>query len=398
MSSRQVESGDHIWLKPCERFGILTIHLCVLLAFVSCRRGPEVQASVSPEEIETTALKKTCIVPTLDYPISEHNNAIWCGTLQLAWNKLKDDIVHEPISLVGADKLSSELNNPRVSADDLDPESCYADAGLVSDGILERIQAEMARRFPSEPKPLFSDRYRRPMPTIVAYSYLYVNIPFMHAFSNQPFPFKFRQSNGESVETTSFCGLPRAAHDQVDVLDYDPRSGFDTAEFAVDLCRDTSPYQIVLARMSRPGTLDEGIASVEQRIMQFKQKPGYESERRLKREDSLVVPDLLFKLEHHFSELEGKSLGNKRFEDYYLFEAVQMIDFGLSRTGLVLKSQVRLGTVRGVPPRRYFHFSKPFLIYVKKRTSGSRPFFVMWVDNAELMKRWPPSGTSDNGG
>ena len=350
MSWRPLESGDPTCLMTRVWSSIFVIYLCLLLTLTSCRRTSEAQASASPEDMKTADLRETSVVATIDSPLADHKNSIWCGTFQLAWNKLKDDVVREPVSVIGADSLSNALNHPTVSAADLDAASFYADAGLVSDGILERIQQQMARRFPSESRPLFSDQYRRSMPTIVAYSYLYVNIPFTHAFSNQPSPLKFRQSDGESVETTSFCGLPRAAHDQVEVLDYDVRSGFDSAEFVVDLCRDTSPYQIVLARMSRPGSLGEGITSVEQRIMRFKQKPDYESERRLKREDSLIVPDLLFKLEHHFGELEDKSLGNKRFEDYYLFEVVQMIDFGLSRTGLVLKSQVRLGTVRGALP------------------------------------------------
>jgi hypothetical protein len=37
---------------------------------------------------------------------------------------------------------------------------------------------------------------------------------------------------------------------------------------------------------------------------------------------------------------------------------------------------------------RYFYFNRPFLIYVKKRGPEYSPFFVMWVDNAELMKEF----------
>jgi len=34
------------------------------------------------------------------------------------------------------------------------------------------------------------------------------------------------------------------------------------------------------------------------------------------------------------------------------------------------------------------YFDRPFLIYVKKRGAEYSPFFVMWVDNAELMERF----------
>ena len=69
---------------------------------------------------------------------------------------------------------------------------------------------------------------------------------------------------------------------------------------------------------------------------------------------------------------------------------MQMIDFTLGRTGVVLKSDA----VIIIPPRggilesRRFDFDKPFLIYVRKRGPAASPFFVMWVDNAELMQEF----------
>ena len=37
---------------------------------------------------------------------------------------------------------------------------------------------------------------------------------------------------------------------------------------------------------------------------------------------------------------------------------------------------------------RYLYFDRPFLIYVKRRQPNVQPFFVMWVDNAELLEPW----------
>ncbi len=39
------------------------------------------------------------------------------------------------------------------------------------------------------------------------------------------------------------------------------------------------------------------------------------------------MPDVLYKLTHHFDELLGKSLGNQKWTDYFFFEALQKIDF-----------------------------------------------------------------------
>jgi hypothetical protein len=49
----------------------------------------------------------------------------------------------------------------------------------------------------------------------------------------------------------------------------------------------------------------------------------------------------------------------------------------------VLESEARLG-VAALP--REFVFNRPFLVYMQKR-GAEHPFFVMWVDNAELLTR-----------
>jgi len=67
-----------------------------------------------------------------------------------------------------------------------------------------------------------------------------------------------------------------------------------------------------------------------------------------------------------------------------------MIDFTLGRTGVILKSDatIIIPPLGVVPEQRRFHFNRPFLIYIKKRGPATSPFFVMWVDNAELMQEF----------
>jgi hypothetical protein len=144
--------------------------------------------------------------------------------------------------------------------------------------------------------------------------------------------------------------------------------------------------------MPRRNTLGEAVTVIEQNISEFKHDPDYEVLCKLRPNDTLLVPDVLYKLTHHFKELLGKFLGNPQWRDYFFFEAMQMIDFSLSRTGVTLKSEARIGAAAGsrvpIEEPRKLHFNRPFLIYVKKREGGNSPFFLMWVDNAELMKEF----------
>src|SRR5262245_47301714 len=83
-------------------------------------------------------LRQTVVVPTLDSSIPEGKSVIWCASFQLAWNRLKEDVVKGPVRLANAQPLADLLNRADGSEDDLDRDSVYAAAGLAADGIVER--------------------------------------------------------------------------------------------------------------------------------------------------------------------------------------------------------------------------------------------------------------------
>jgi len=354
-----------------------------------------------PKDVNSADLRQTAVVATLDCPMPEHKNVVWCGTFQIAWDKFKDDIIEEPVQLIGAEELAERLNKGKFSPENIEAESFYATAGFVEDGIIEQIQEEMAERFPSEPKPVFDERYRTLPDVSVAYAYLSVDIGFRYPFYTNDDAFAFTDSGGTRTNVTSFCAHTRAwdpnfqdVREQVEILYYKYGESRYTAEFAVDLCKHTQPYQVVLARVPRRVPLGEAVGELEEKILKFKQDSDYQVLRKLRPIDRLIVPDVLYKLTHHFKELEWKWLANPRWTGYFIFEARQMIDFALSRTGVILKSEARVAVATGAfdSPRiedpRYLYFDRPFLIYVKKRGPDYYPFFVMWVDNAELMQEF----------
>jgi len=348
--------------------------------------------------IDSKDLKQTAVVATLDCPMPEHKNVIWCSTFQMAWDKFKQDIIRGPIQVAGAEELANRLNQARFPAGSIEEKSYYATAGFVNNGIIERIQRDMSRRFPSEPMPVFDKRYRTLPEVAVAYAYLNVDVGFTDPYYSYDGAFRFGDSNGTRTEVTAFSAQneTRAANhqqirDQVEVL-YDNQAGSpETTEFALDPCRRTKPYQVVLARVPRGKTLGETARSMGDKIAQFKNDPNYKALRELRPADTLIVPDVPYKLTHHFEELLGKRVTNMGGpEPTLIFEAMQRIDFTLSRTGVILKSEARFGTTtskRDISQPRHLHFDKPFLIYVKKREPDAAPFFIMWVDNAELMRR-----------
>ena len=333
-------------------------------------------------------LRQSVIVPTLDTPMPKGKNVVWCGTLQLAWNRLGKDVLHKQPQVQGAEEVVSRLNQAQLREDDLPADSYLATAGFAKDGVVEKIKAEMKHKFH---KDVAIDAMEPN--DILAYAYLEASAAFTIPFFENRGAFSFIDSDGVARQVSSFGIEERheyayeALREQIEVL-YSLRNkgsheGLD--EFVLDLCRDSSPNQIVVACVPPKATLLETLADVEKKTRDFPQQPYAEYARRFGVRDVLLVPNLNWEIAHHFAELErsDKQLVNTGFSSYHIAKAMQTIRFKLDRSGAELASEAQMPCK---PMATHFVFNRPFLIVVKKR-GAERPFFVMWVDNAELLCR-----------
>ncbi len=331
-------------------------------------------------------LEKTILISTLNSPIPKNNNIIWCSSFQLAWNELKNDIIKEDIILKDAQDATDRLNLSNVSTSDILNKSYYSAAGFVNDGIVEKIQKEMSNRFPSIDKPVFSNLSNN---LIIAYSYLEASVKFNIPYFENHKDFIFTDSQGNQTKISSF-GIRDEDRDvayfklreQIDIL-YLKQDNFALIDYAIDLCKYTNPYQIVLAKIKPGDTLMDTFNNLQNSIDNFHNNEDLD---KFGPNDTLLIPNIFFDITGHFNELEGKYFGNHQYTDYYIDRAIQQIRFKLDRSGAELKSEATI--IAGCEPN-HFNFDQPFLIYIKKRTAKN-PIFVMWVDNAELLAKPAP--------
>ncbi len=329
--SRFLDRGDPLGVVPmCPSVNIQSRRDSVLVHDPPYLSGvPEVTTTIrQAQEVNSKDLKRTAVVATLDCPLPEHKNAIWCATFQMAWDKFKRDVVGEPILLRGAEELAGRLNRREYPTADIEAESYYAAAGFVKNGIIEQIQRDMKRHFPAEPVPTFDMSYRTMPKVATAYAYLNVNVGFEYPYYTYLSGFDFADSTGTRAAVTAFCAHTsvhqeetRRIREQVEVLHYDFGPSPETVEFAVDLSKQTQPYAVVLACVPRCNTLGEAAKALQGKIAAFKNDPDCEVLHKLRPIDTLIVPDVLYKLTHHFDELLGKYLGNAKWQDSYIFDA-----------------------------------------------------------------------------
>lgn len=377
-------------------FGVMGfIALQFLLPFIPSISIPWVfdRAPVTFEG-KSFALQHTLIVPTSDSPVPMNRNVIWCASFQMAWDRLKREFSKEPVRLNREADLVSRLNNGGFHEEDAPATSCSV-AGRAMDGVAKRIETEMRQLFPGEsialPEP------SQPTDAIVVFSYLAASADFAIPFFQNDSEFVFESGQGQKNRVASFGirAKDQSAHDnirkQVAVL-YCRREerpeqrekGDRLREYVIDLCR-SSPIQVLVARTELRASLADTWQSLCEKMALPRESGDWYADPDFQYNDIVLVPEMNWKISHHFSELEGRDrvFQNQALQGMFMDQAIQNIHFRLDRCGARLTSSAWV-RMRCAP--RHFLFNRPFLIVMKKRDSKN-PFFLMWVDNDELLRK-----------
>lgn len=327
-------------------------------------------------------LSSTSILPTLDAAIPPNHSAIWAATSNLAWSELHQ-LAGGDVIIDGQPELSKDLNSSIRLNPSIEKEHYYAVAGLKSKGIYNQVKKELNERFPSMQVPAPPDS---PLDGILAFACFKIVMKYQFAFLNDEEAMTFRDSKGNKTKVKSF-GIRKMdsrydrMRNQIGTFFHDGQG-----HYAIDISTGMTPYQVILASVDRGPSLQATLENFDKSCRSIKQNLSFGSD------SILSVPNMEWTITHEYDQLIGKvATGPKLPAAIKFTESVQQIDFRMDRTGVTVSSSMRHGVsiLNGDEVHRTGHyiFDKPYLILVRKR-NVSDPIFVMWVDNAELLKRW----------
>ena len=344
------------------------------------------QTGQFPALLQAAELKSTDVLPHTEGPITPGRNYVYCGTFQLAWNEIQDNMLNEPARLEGDPAMAAALNRQSFRKSDLAEASYLAMAGSVKDGIVEKIRSTMDEKFPTagmEPGDPAADTL------IYAYAYLAKTLSFRAAFDRLDDPMVLHVQN-KQVPVAAFgvkgwmdtCERDHMLARQVTILDYQ-----NDDDFILRLNTTSTGDEIVLAKIVPKPTLGETVEHVRQRIARSKLKGSSAS---LHEQESLIVPIVALNVERAYSELTGKDLLNRGWAGYYVTEARQGIHFRLDERGARVESDATWAVGAESEKPRQFIFDKPFLLYLKQ-TNSNAPYLAVWIETAELLEKAPAS-------
>ena len=337
--------------------------------------------------VEAESLPKTQIIATPDSSLDADSNTLWCATMQMAWDRLRDEMKTQTkgdvtdIPVRGNPPLATALNARRFPLAALVANAYELRVEVIkpSDGakLLQAIETQFFKHNP--------DRTELPVGGggIRITASLHKNMPFETRFDRLPEPIRFQF--GESTTPVAAFGRtlksPPELLEQIIVRDY-----VSDDDFVVELITATKQRDcIILAKVSPSATLEATWQAVNRR------RRGKNTQ--LQWIDVMAIPVLRFHLMTRFNELIGRQL---EWDDFRvtLVEAKQSIRFRLDEHGAELRSVADIATVSEFggfsepppPPKpRHFVFDKPFLIALRE-SQADEPYFVAWIASPALME------------
>lgn len=324
------------------------------------------------EETETSAEINFAL--TLEDNVGQ--DTAWCGTFQLIWNDLKNDLAKQDIIFMQEPDLQvvKNLNKETFKTEDISENSYYKVYGNPTLELKEQIEKAIKEKFNEESEILddFSWGSNNPKDYFL-YCMLKKEFEFPVAFKELE---DGEFANGKYSDVNYF-GLEKDAEEelrsQVEVLYYNSPS-----QFAVKL-KTKQNDEIILARGEEGNTFQEIYNNINTN------SENYEGIKKFTEKDELKIPNIDFKQKTEFTELEQKEFSFANGDVYIIEKALQTIQFELDKEGGKIKSEAGIMTkemaiATDEIEERKFNFDDEFVIFLKENDK-EKPYFAASISD-----------------
>ena len=326
--------------------------------------GMEIYNSTK-EEKQFLNTKGITTAITLDDEITE--NTIWCGTFQLIWNDLKNDLAKQDIEFTPQLKVVENLNKETFTIKDLSEENYYKKIGTPSLELKEEIEKAIKDKFNETSDILDDFNWKKNNPKdYFLYAMLKKEFQFEKAFE------ELENGKFSNYENITFFGIKKDGEseelrNQVEVLYYNSKE-----DFAVKL-KTKQKDEVVLCKNPKGTTFNEIYQNIKD------QESQYNGNKSLQYEELLKIPNIKLKEKTEFTELENKSFYFSNGDEYKIEKALQTIEFQLDRTGGKITSEAgmmaRKQSIVVSDESREFAIDDTFAIFLKEE-GKDKPYFA----------------------
>ena len=360
-------------------FGILIILFVIVFVVINKEN------IFSKKATKLQSVSGITVVPTMNDTITTDSS--WCGTFQLVWNDMKNEVVKKDVIFNPQLDMVKNLNKEDFNETMLSEDYYYKIYGLKSLALKEQIENGIKEKF-NQTSDILDDfdwseseldnpnnpderRY-------FFYTMLYRKFEFLQEFDkldNSKFGNKYNdiQYFGIDENTENSVG------NQIKVLYYNSKD-----DFAIIVNTKTDD-EVIFCKSPTGSNFNEIYENMNN------EADKYTGSKSFKNVDEFKAPNLEFDEKKEYTELE-----NKKFETadpYYdtaeIQKAIQTIKFSLDEKGGEIKSEAAIDmkmdtslveTKPKADEPRYFYVDDTFAIFLREKNKP-KPYFAGRIDD-----------------
>lgn len=310
---------------------------------------------------------KSDVILSLEDKITD--DTIWCGTFNLIWNDLKNELAKQDIVFTPQIQDVINLNKGTFSIKDLNDSSYYKTYGHPTLELKKEIEKNIKEKFNEKSDILDEFDWNGNLEDYILYTMLKKVFTF-------PTPFdKLNNSDFKDVKNVKYFGINNESDSklrkQVTVLYYSDN------DYAVRLTTNEND-EVILVK----GNNDDNFLDVYKNTMNKADKYTNKTFTAL---DTLMVPNININIKKNFDQLVNKTFLFSTGDEYYISKAVQTIKFELDNKGGKIKSEAGMQVEKnsayiGDREERHFNFNDTFIIFLKEKNKDL-PYFAAKVSD-----------------
>lgn len=354
--------------------------------------------------IASSQLKMTKITPILETKITTGENLIYCSVFQAAWNRMyKDVIKSDSAEIQNMPTYVKTLNNLINNQPNCPDNSCIAMAGTGGGGIVNKIKEAVQKKFGRFSKDFLPPKFDLNLTSeeIMIYAYFCKKLEFDEVFNSiDPFLMKvnnkymyidmlgireFRENNRSKRQVHLLYNSPQTRYsfeNPYSKINIDPPYG---KIFRIDTKSESD--ELIISTLPASRTLKQSYVEINKIV----RNSNVSDIERLGNDNYLAITKLNLSILHTYNEIENKELISNDMKKFLIKVPVQGIKLNLDETGSKLMSRPILNVTYAC-----FYITDHFIIYLKNKNE-ELPYFIAYIANDELLKRYVPPEYNEYG-
>lgn len=310
------------------------------------------------------------IVLSLEDKISD--NTAWCGTFNLIWNDLKNDLVKQDIVFTPQISLVENLNKGTFDTSNISEDSYYKIYGVPSYKLKNKIKKDIKLKFNETSDILDGFNFENSSDEdYFLYSMLKKDFEFPKVFT------RLENDKFGKYTNVKYFGIDNstksAVMDQVDVLYYNS-----STNFAIKLITKSND-EVIISRGNEGDNFYDIYIKIDEDSKQ------YTGNKSIIKGEKVKIPDINLNVIAELKEIEQKPFLFADGRQYVISKALQTIKFSLDEKGGKIKSEAgmmvnKASAMEDVKQKRDFVVDDTFFIFLKEK-GKSLPYFAAKISD-----------------